>query len=259
MAVEVYYPAPDFLGVYEGLLPRFGAGPDLESWARMYAAGHAGRCLWDVRFLSRLGGIGSLLNIGGAPYLFEAALKHENPSADVVTVDLDPGRFPAVEKTLGLRVLQGDIESADWGIGEEFDYIVLAEVFEHLHVDPLGAISRLQKHLAPGGTLYLTTPNGLGFLAWFKHLIRGRTGPSPVIEWEKLSRLGHMGHVREYSLVEVTDVLRYCGLRVERTIFRKPEDGRWFLRDTLISLRSSLAEEMVILARKDDNLRNCLR
>jgi hypothetical protein len=147
MTIEVYDSAPDVTQAYMDLLGNFGVTPDLANWARQYAASHAGRCLWDARFLLRHHRIARLLNIGGAPYLFETALKHENPAIDIVTIDLDPVRFPGVAETLGIRVIQGDIESPDWDLDEEFDCIVFAEIFEHLRIDLLGTLARVRQNL----------------------------------------------------------------------------------------------------------------
>lgn len=252
MSVEIYRRAPALAAAYRDQLPGFGAAPGLRDWAAGYAADHAGRCLWDARFLLRHGRTGRLLNIGGAPYLFEFALKHENPAAEIVSVDLDPERFPHVEAALGIRVVAGNIESGGWEAGGLFDCIVLAEVFEHLRIDLLGTLAGIRNHLSRDGLLYLTTPNGLSLWALCGRFMRGRTGPPLVSEWEKLRRIGHMGHVREYSALEVTETLASCGFVIEKSMFRAPKGDKWPLRDLLVPLRPSLAEEVVVLARKHD-------
>ena len=39
-------------------------------------------------------------------------------------------------------------------------------------------------------------------------------------QYEKLTTLGHMGHVREYTTREVTDFLARLGFRAERIVYR---------------------------------------
>ena len=250
MPAEIYYPARELAEKYIEILAQFRLSQGLADWAAQYALGHAGRCLWDARFLANHIGNGRVLNIGGAPYVFEMILRHQRPDLELVTVDLDPDRFPGVEDALGIRVIQGNIESPDWGLNETFDCIVFAEILEHMRIDLLGTLNRLRNQLEPDGTLYLTTPNGLSFLNIFHHFLQGRTGPPPIREWEKLGSLGHMGHVREYSLIEITELLTTCDFAIDKVIFRSQRDGNWPLRDLLVRSRSSLAGEIVIVARR---------
>lgn len=249
MQAETYYPAPEVAERYMRLLPRFGAEPIMARWAADYTAGHAGRCLWDARFLAKRYRTGRLLNIGGAPYLFEMILKEESPGLEIQTIDLDPGRFPGVDETLGIHTIVADIENPDWQLAEKFDCIVCAEVIEHMRIDLLGTVRRIRDHLAPQGILYLTTPNGLSFWNVFVHFLRGRTGPPPSREWEKLATLGHMGHVREYSILEIKEILQSCGITIDEMILRNAKEARWPLRDVLLRLRSEFAGEMVVIGR----------
>lgn len=250
MAAKIYYPAREVAEKYIELLPRFRVAQDLVSWAEGYALGHAGRCLWDAQFLANHSAKGRVLNIGGAPYLFEMILRDQRPDLELVTVDLEPNRFPGVEESLGIRVIRANIEAANWRLDEEFDCVVFAEILEHLRIDLLGTLGRVRDHLKDQGILYLTTPNGLSFWNIFKHFLQGRTGPSPILEWGKLSNLGHMGHVREYSISEVTELLTCCGFRIDKIILRSSKDGNWPLRDILLKARPKFAGEIVIVARK---------
>jgi SAM-dependent methyltransferase len=250
MSAEIYYPARAVAEKYTGILPKFGLAPSLVDWAADYAFGHAGRCLWDARFLANHLRSGRVLNIGGAPYLFEMILRGERPDLELVSVDLAPDRFPGVEEALGIRVIQGNIESPAWRVDETFDFIVFAEILEHLRIDLLGTLDRVRNLLNPEGILYLTTPNGLSFLNIFHHFLHGRTGPSPIAEWRKLGNLGHMGHVREYSLTEVGELLTSCGFVIDKTILRSQRNGNWLLRDLLIRTRSAFAGEIIIVARR---------
>ena len=249
MAVLAYRQLPKFAAEFTAILPSFGASPDHTAWAAGYAELHAGRCHWDAHFVGRRSPK-RCLNVGGAPYLFEFALKKQFSDIDVASVDLAPERFPNAAVTVGMRTVRTNIEAGAPDIADKFDLVVFAEIFEHLRIDILGTMARIRDLLADDGLLYLTTPNGLSFDAWRRSLLRGRTGPSLVDEWSKLSRLGHMGHVREYSATEVEEVLRHCGFVIEDRQFRVQRTTPRPKRDFLLKLRPSFADEIVIVARR---------
>ena len=151
---------------------------------------------------------------------------------------------------IGIRTVRANIETEAPDFAGKFDFVVFTEIFEHLRIDILGTVARVRELLADDGRLYLTTPNGLSLDAWRRSMLRGRTGPSLVDEWSKLSRLGHMGHVREYSATEVEEVLIHCGFSIEQRQFRVQSMVARPKRDLLLKLRSALADEIVIVARK---------
>ena len=194
---------------YLDVLPRLGAA-GLEPWAAAYARVHAARIAWDIDYLNRTQRPVRCLNVGGAPYLFELLMRQARPDLEITTLDLEPDRFPGVEPVLGVRLVGLDVETASAdalkALGR-FDCIVLTEVFEHLRIDLLGTMSRLGALLTDDGVLYLSTPNGASLAAWRKAYLKGRTGPRPVDAWGRLQTLGHMGHVREYAMIEVQEVL----------------------------------------------------
>ena len=39
-------------------------------------------------------------------------------------------------------------------------------------------------------------------------------------EYQKLAKLGHMGHVREYTTTEIADFVRRIGFKLTKIIFR---------------------------------------
>ena len=78
---------------------------------------------------------------------------------------VEPSSFAAgyAREHFGLDILEQDLLSADLPEGE-FDAIVLGDLIEHL-TDPLGALERIGRLLAPGGVLYLTLPDSGSRLA----------------------------------------------------------------------------------------------
>jgi SAM-dependent methyltransferase len=246
--------APELAADYRRLVSKIVDDPSVRSWAGNYCGHHAGRCSWDAAFIAGYSPR-RILNVGAAPFLFEAACRRAGIRADIVSVDLAPERFHDLDRELGVNVAKLDIERAtDDEIARlgRFDAIVFSELFEHLRLDLLGTMRRLQRLLEPDGRLYLATPNGGGLKGTKRFLFQGRSGPDPVSAWSKLERLGHMGHVREYTSREVQSVLKHCGFAIERQIYRhhrRPTLDSAFKR-ALYTLKPGLAENILIVARK---------
>jgi hypothetical protein len=95
-------------------------------------------------------------------------------------------------------------------------------VFEHLR-SPLVPITEIERILRPGGVLLLSTPNLRSFRGIVNLVLRGKgwaVGADPSVEHRKPEEIGHMGHVREYTAVEVGGVLKSFGLQPEKVIHR---------------------------------------
>jgi hypothetical protein len=251
--------ADDVAADYLKLVPELGLDRKLWSWAEKYARNHAGRVLWDVDFLTRNYEFSRCLNVGGAPFVFEYLMKKAHPEVEVVSLDLYPNRFRHVERVLGIKVAELDVERpcpAAAEMVEQFQCVVFCEIFEHLRIDLLKTMSFIRSLLSKDGFMYLTMPNGLGIAALNRIIRRGRTGPDPIVEWSKLKNLGHMGHVREYSYTELRDVLVHCGFEVQRHLYRRKtgHSGRFGdkLRDrshqVLTRFMPTLGNEIVVIA-----------
>ena len=105
---------------------------------------------------------------------------------------------------------------------------------------------------------YLSTPNGLGIAGVKRFVLGQRTGPDPLAEWSKLKKIGHMGHVREYSLVEICSLLEHTGYAVVHKFFRSGfrssstlrERSRNALRSVMTRLAPSLGNELIVIAKR---------
>lgn len=104
-----------------------------------------------------------------------------------------------------------NIEAADLPYEDgTFDVVVMSEIIEHFHFQPLTALRRAFRQVRPGGFLFVTTP-ALGY-GWrqeqytqpFEEIAEYRAG-GPVIDPHK--------HMKIYSPSEFRRLLGACGGR----------------------------------------------
>ena len=123
----------------------------------------------------------------------------------------------------GLLLARG-VEVRPWLLGrdpcpleqERFDFVIFAEVLEHLKLPPLRTLREVVTPLRPGGTLVLSTPN-IGRRANIKRLRRGKNILEPYREDAPPGRdvTDFVAHIREYSVQEVVDLVEAVGLRIQ--------------------------------------------
>lgn len=145
------HPASRLMGAALSVVPRIRGALDL-----------------DYRHLPRRQG--KVLDFGCGSGVFLLRAKHIG--WDTYGVDFDDQAVSTC-RGLGLRVKSGGIEAAQ-SFGERFDFISLNHVIEHLH-SPVATLRELRSLLAPGGLLYLETPNILSsghreFGRWWRGL-----------------------------------------------------------------------------------------
>jgi 2-polyprenyl-3-methyl-5-hydroxy-6-metoxy-1,4-benzoquinol methylase len=102
---------------------------------------------------------GRTADIGAGFGIFMEEMKTLWPKADLVAIE------PSIDMAVicrdkGLAVLESTLEDVD--PMERFDLMTAFELFEHLH-DPRPFIEKVYRLLNPGGYLFITTLNGLGF------------------------------------------------------------------------------------------------
>jgi SAM-dependent methyltransferase len=213
---------------------------------------HAARYLDDLRLIEALAPSGSILEIGSAPCHLTALMKMTGYAP--VGVDINPDRVADFIRQFELDVYRCDVERSPLPFGDDaFPFALLCETFEHLRIDPAFVISEISRVLAPGGQLLLTTPNVYSLPSLARYLL-GRSIADPAEEFGKLRRLGHMGHVREYSAREVARFLAGLGLRVESMGYRSDGIARDWKRKLLhVAYRVTprrFRREIVVVARK---------
>jgi SAM-dependent methyltransferase len=133
-------------------------------------------------------------------------------------LDGDEKTFTEEMAEIGVECREADIEVVPLPVADESaDAALLTEVIEHLFVNPLLALTEINRALKPGGVLLLSTPNLLSLRNRF-NMLRGQMGPviqSPFGAFLQKIKLGHCGHVRTYAPDELADMLRKVGFEVE--------------------------------------------
>lgn len=228
--------------------------PDCDSllvWHANYFKYHRDRLLKDLELCSRhASSTAPLLEVGSVPLYLTAALSRLG--YPVAGVDLLPSRYSNAIDTLNLEVASCDIERDPLPFADaSFSTVLLNEVFEHLRIDLIFTMREISRVLRPGGALLLSTPNLLSFRGLRNLLRRGKAAAvcdDIYEEYEKLSTIGHMGHVREYSVAEVTGFLEHFGLKTRKVVYRGDAQGR--LEKTLIRLVPKLSPFFTVVCEK---------
>lgn len=229
-------------------------GATMDNWCSHYLQTHRSRFLDDLALADRYIPLeAKVLEIGAIPPVMSAAL--QRTGRRVVGVDIDPSRFRETISAHGLDVRTVNIELDPFPFDNDaFDVAMMNEVFEHLRINPLATMTEIARVIRPGGALLLSTPNlwsYRGIINLFVHRHAWAIGADPVEQYGKLDSLGHMGHVREYTAVEVGRVLEHVGLRPVETLFRPAHTSSWKER-ALTKLRPNLLPYFTIIARKQD-------
>lgn len=119
----------------------------------------------------------------------------------------------------GVEVMQRDIATQGLPEGADaYDLILFLAVIEHLHQSPRGVLEGMRHLLRRGGMVAITTPNH-GWIRTRLRLLAGRSANHPLHEWWHTP---FFGHVREYTLPELRQMLEWTGYEVRRATI-----GNW--------------------------------
>lgn len=173
------------------------------------------RELVHARFLARFPpvGRGRLLDVGcGLGFFVNRAL---SSGWDAYGCDTSPAWVRVARERAGHgRIALGGV--TDHVLGGRFDLITAWDVLEHIH-DPLAFLRSIHAVLAPGGRLFIRTPN----LTWVY--------PTYAIRRHLLSaevELGPLNHVVYYTAATLRRALESVGLRaIEWPVLPPPQVG----------------------------------
>lgn len=197
--------------------------PDTQShlqWYANYATGHRDRLACDVDYTLKYIDKGSkVIEFGSIPPILTLALS--NLGYDVCGIDIGPERYRSAISSMGVTIKKVNIEKEKLPFNvNEFDGAICNQVFEHLRINLIETFNEIYRVIKPGGTLFLSTPNLTSLLGWFSLIFRNMAPGDLFDEYMKIEKLGHMGHIREYTSVEVCTFLEKIGFRVNEIIYR---------------------------------------
>jgi len=197
--------------------------PALESWSSSYVSDFRERFAFDLDYARELlAPAARIIEVGSSPPVLTGALARAG--YDVTGIDLDPTRFARAVADLAVRVVKVDIECERWPFEDQsFEGALFFEVFEHLRINPIFTVAELNRVLTPGARVLLSTPNAHSLIGHLRYLLGRETmsvGGSIFYEFQKLSRIGHMGHVREYGVSDIIAFFATLGFETEEVIYR---------------------------------------
>ncbi|MDX6678666.1 MAG: hypothetical protein QOE31_2718 [Solirubrobacteraceae bacterium] len=170
--------------------------------------------------LGRLAGRrGRLLDVGCGLGFFLA--RAHDAGWQVRGCDTSPAWVRATNERVGSAVASvGDVPAAI-SADERFDLITAWDVIEHVH-DPVGFLEQLASRLAPGGAIFLRTPN----LAYVLPLYALRRRLGHDVE------LGPTNHVVYFTASTMRRALALAGLRAVRWPVLAPPQVETFAATT---------------------------
>ncbi len=202
-----------------------------DSFKGQYIGAHLERYYTDLLVLPDLGSL-DVMEIGGYPFIFSSALKSLSKSF----LCLDPA--PDRDSFEGAKPF--DLSKPDPFEKIDFkpDLIILHETIEHLLGDLNSIFKSLFSFMKKECQLSITTPNIHSKEAISRLLNSGLMQPGIFTEYEKISKYGHMGHVREYSLFELCYFLKRIGFR--KIIIQSRQNTGDQLIDTYLPFNSHI-------------------
>ena len=201
-----------------------------------------------------------ILNVGGAPFIFEAMIMHISDDITLTSLDIDPSEYSKEINDLGLEVIGCDIEkqSARDNVNfSDYDVLCVCELFEHMRLDLIGTFEDIYNKMKSGSYLYLTTPNFFYLPNILGILKAKRSGPGIIKQWKKIKDFGHMGHVREYTPIELKEFLEYFGFETIDILPRNTKkyyvgkNPAKFLIKFISQIFSIFSNDFVILVKKN--------
>jgi len=201
---------------------------------------------------------GKILEVGSMPFHFTLLLKESG--YDIIGIDKNPSRESKFIKANNLEIKRCNIETDKLPLNDKsFGRVLFMETFEHLYQNPIFALREINRVMKKGGLLILTTPNAYSLKRIVHFLLGKGLGENPYDEFDKLNWVGHLGHIREYSKIELKFFLKKTGFRIEKVIFEYYGHKR-FEKNRIISLCLSIfyflsppfRSHIIIIAKKEE-------
>jgi SAM-dependent methyltransferase len=133
----------------------------------------------------------------------------------------------ATARRFGIRFVPSDIEREDLPFEDEsFDVVVMTEIIEHFHFQPVATLARALRVLRTGGLLLVTTP-ALGF-GWEPEFHAGPFEEIPP--FDPAVPIDPSKHMKIYSQAELDRLIRHFSedVHVGLHINELSRKGYWF-------------------------------
>lgn len=117
-------------------------------------------------------------------------------------------------------VINKGVEAGMDGIEAQFDYIIMADVLEHL-VEPGKVLENAKMFLKPGGKILISLPN----VAHYSIRLKLLSGKWEMHDWGILDKT----HLHFYALDSAKALLEGAGLKIEK-LRPRGDLERWFRR-----------------------------
>lgn len=255
---EKWSPKKENLALVREIILAFSSEvDDLKDWFLKYGKSHQHRLAFDLDYLDELSLTENqkVLEIGALPFILTQAMIKKG--LDVSAVDVNPLRMNKILTRYNLRVLPCDVETENLPFPDNsFDVILLNEVFEHLRINPIFTHQEIKRVLKDGGKLFLSTPNLTSLKGWYSLIFKNKAPNTIYGEYEKLTKLGHMGHVREYTPTEITEFLEALDFKINRVIYRglPTSATKWkqLSANIILTIFPALRRYFTVIAEKKD-------
>ncbi len=159
-----------------------------------------------------------ILDVGAVPPMLLGLMAQQGMGKDLAVMDPHVERFSAFFERHQITASKVDLlQGTDLEQTEQCDLVCLCEVLEHLPGDIVHTLNQVSRWVAPGGHLYLTTPNlrsvsgavglfcrGSGLASKQKEPIRNQFARAQ-------GGYGYFGHIREYTEKEVRNLVEGMG------------------------------------------------
>ncbi len=221
---------------------------------QFYLDFHKTRFTETIHLIQKYCPKGTIVDVGAYPFVLTSYFNN-NKNYKVIGLDKEPKRKAKLISKLKINIKKCDIEKDVFPIqSKAVDVVLFCEIFEHLGCSPLFALNEIYRILKKDAIVIITTPN----LYSLKNVISFVTGKgigNPFEEYQKITKYGHMGHIKEYSRFEMKTILDNIGFDIINTSFRYysvPTNSKikTFLLKTILSVLYFLKPSQILICQK---------
>lgn len=178
---------------------------------------------------------GPILEVGSLPYNITTILKLKG--YDVIGVDKNPKLHEEYIEKEGLDIRECDIEREELPFDRaSFSTVIFTEVIEHLRINPLETLRRINRVMKRDGVLILSTPNLYYIMNIYSFLLGNgmRNMQDGYKVFTQLEEKGYPGHFHIYSTSELKKMLSNTGFEINSISYSFPPQSKRYMFFKLI-------------------------